>query len=119
MGARETIAKIRDELLAIADIIRGPIAIKAVTPPSFNKAGLTIPKQIKKDESAQAVATLLRTAAAEVDSLNLDEAERQLVTAQKEWAKIIQKQGRSKELSDLLQIIINLKQKIKDAKADI
>ena len=117
MGLRETIAKIRDELLTVADIIRGPVAGVATRPPSLK--AVTIPKLIKQDESAQSVATMLRTAAAEADSLNLDEAERELVAAQKAWAKIIQKQGRSKELSDLLQIIINLKQKIKDAKASM
>lgn len=117
MGLREKIAKIRDELLIAADIIRGPVVGVATRPPSFK--AIEIPKQIKKNKSAQSVATMLRTAAAEMDSLKLDEAERQLTAAQKLWATIIKEQGRSKELTDLLQIIINLKQEIKDAKEEI
>ena len=113
MGLKETIKKIRDELLIVADIIRGPVVAKATVPFRIPH----IPNPIKQDKSAQAIATMLRTAAAEVDSMNLDEAERQVLAAQKAWAKIVKEQGRSKELSDLLQIIINLKQEIKDAKA--
>jgi len=113
MTLKAKIAEIRDTLLLIADAIRGPVIAKVQKPLNLKAVDF---KGFKENVSAQSVATMLQTAAAELDSLNFDAAERQLTTAQKKWAAIIKEKGRSKELSKLLDIIINLKQKIKDAK---
>ena|GEM_PF-6545685 len=116
MALKEKVAEIRDALIFIADALRGPVAVTVTKPLHLNVSGLT---GIKKSISVQSVATMLQTAAAELDSLNFDNAERELNRAQKEWAKVIKEQGRSKELTKLLNIIINLKQEIKDAKASM
>ena len=118
MKLKEKIAEIRDTLLFIAAAIRGPDIVKVQSLHKFNVADLKAIR-LKENVSAQSVATMLQTAAAELDSLNFDAAERQLIAAQKKWAAVIKEQGRSKELSRLLNVIINLKQKIKDAKASM
>ena len=116
MNIKEKIAEIRDSLLFIAEAIRGPVVGKAVKPLNFDVPNLT---GFKENISIQSISTILQTAAAELDSLNLDAAEKELTRAQKKWAEIIKEQGRSKELTKMLNIIINLKQQIHDTKTNL
>jgi len=116
MNIKEKIAEIRDALLFIAESIRGPVVVKATKALRFDVPQMP---ELKKNISAKSVATILQTAAAELDSLNFDAAERELTRAQKKWAAVIKEEGTSKELTKLLNIIINLKQEIHDTKTNI
>lgn len=116
MNIKEKIAEIRDTLLFIAESIRGPVVGKATKPLRFNIPPMP---ELKENVSAQSVATILQTAAAELDSLNLDAAERQLDRARNKWAQVLKEKGKSKEMTKLLNIIINLKQEIHDTKSNL